>query len=125
MPELDIKRFGCLKLTLTILGISIGKFPDVVGIALAFNAVRTLVSVPCLLSLQHWTSSVSTMALAAIGSKRRSRKDVRDGACAIPKSIHVLFFYIWAPWTSRMREYFPRQEKPFPYLFKRKLFSLH
>ena len=35
---------------------------------------------------------MSTMALAAIGSKRRSRKDVRDGACAIPKSIHVLFF---------------------------------
>ena len=39
---------------------------------------------------------MSTMALAAIGSKRRSRKDVRDGACAIPKSIHVLFFiYVW------------------------------
>ena len=35
---------------------------------------------------------MSTMALAAIGSKRRSRKDVRDGACAIPKSINVLFF---------------------------------
>ena len=35
---------------------------------------------------------MSTMALAAIGSKRRSRKDVRDGACAIPKSIHVWFF---------------------------------